>query len=302
MTAEARPHPRAGDTHADGTRVHCPDGGRGAMAMSISSRAVSPTVTAVSCAVAVAVALAPCPATASEPTTHVGPAVTITPSVNIAPSLTDALWYSSQFSPSSTVQAAALEYPGQLLSRGSRGETVAQVQSRLGIAADGEFGPRTESAVRSFQAGAGLVTDGIVGPLTWGALFGTSTAQPPEPTGGSGSLGTAAVAVAAQQIGKPYRYGGAGPNDFDCSGLIQYVYTQLGVSVPRTTYEQFDALPPVSRADVRPGDVIFFLDDQGQAYHDGLYAGGGQMIISRRPGTYVQYQLIWTDNYRIGRV
>ncbi len=266
------------------------------MVMSISGRAVSPTVTAFSCAVAVAVALAPRPATASEHAPRNGY------TENTVPSSTDAVWYTSSSSASSTVQLAALEYPGRLLGRGSRGEPVAEVQRRLGITADQDFGPVTESAVRSFQAGAGLVADGIVGPLTWSALFGTATAQPPGSTAGSNSLGAAAVAVAQQQIGKPYRYGGAGPNDFDCSGLIQYVYAQVGVSVPRTTYEQFDALRPVSRADVRLGDVIFFLDDQGRAYHNGLYAGGGQMIVSRRPGTYVQYQLIWTDNYRIGRV
>ncbi len=177
---------------------------------------------------------------------------------------------------------------------------MAQVQSQLGITADGVFGPRTEDAVLDFQFEAGLVTDAIVGPLTWGALFGTSTPRNPITT--SDSIGAAAIVIARQQLGKPYVYGGDGPDVFDCSGLIQYVFAQLGVSVPRTTYEQFDALAPVSRANARPGDVVFFLNDQGQAYHDGLYAGNGEMIVSRKPGTVVQYQKIWTDDYRVGRV
>ncbi|WP_165034971.1 C40 family peptidase [Candidatus Protofrankia californiensis] len=215
--------------------------------------------------------------------------------------MTNAILDTSTAQASATIQPVAQEFSGELLSLGSQGDAVAQLQSQLGILTDGDFGPQTESGVRSFQAGAGLVVDAVVGPLTWDALFGTSASQAPAP-GETSSVAAAAISIAEQQIGKPYRYGGSGPDDFDCSGLIQYTYAQIGLSIPRTTYDQFAALRPVSRADARPGDVIFFLDAEGQAYHDGLYAGNGQMIVSRHPGTYVQYQEIWTDDYRIGRV
>jgi cell wall-associated NlpC family hydrolase len=171
----------------------------------------------------------------------------------------------------------------------------------LGIVPDGDFGPSTTSAVRRFQRSAALVVDGIVGPATWSALMGATPTRP-DTAEDQHTLGAAAAATAAQQIGKPYRQGGAGPEAFDCSGLIQYVYAQLGVSLPRTTDDQFRALHPVAPAAAHPGDVIFFLNNDGEAYHDGVYAGDGQIIVSRHPGTFVQYQQIWTNAYRIGRV
>ena len=72
-------------------------------------------------------------------------------------------------------------YPGSYIRRGSTGSYVSQVQSQLnatigaGLAVDGDFGPKTEAAVKSFQSSRGLSVDGIVGPLTWGALFGSSS-------------------------------------------------------------------------------------------------------------------------------
>ncbi|ONH34679.1 NlpC/P60 family protein [Protofrankia sp. BMG5.30] len=360
--------------------------------MSISSRTVSPTITAVSCAVAVAVALTPHPAGAAIASAGGAPAATdaalgaLTTGQGSATTWTDGQESASgRQKPSSTRKRATgdrqrstgnrressnsrkestgdrqessgnewessgnewessdggwessagrQEFPGRSLRLGSQGDPVARLQIRLGIFADGRFGPRTARGVRTFQSGVGLTIDAVVGPRTWGALFGASaapavsapaSAQPVPallttpavaqtavastaaltvaPVGASTSVAAAAFAVAQQQIGKPYRYGAAGPNDFDCSGLIKYVYTQVGASVPRTTYDQFAALQPVSRADARPGDVIFFLDAEGEAYHDAIYAGNGQMIVSRRPGTNVQYQEIWSGDYRIGRV
>ncbi len=57
---------------------------------------------------------------------------------------------------------------------------------------------------------------------------------------------------------RPYRYGGTGPDAFDCSGLVNYAHRQLGVTVPRTAAEQFAAATPVPRRDLRPGDLVFF--------------------------------------------
>lgn len=66
----------------------------------------------------------------------------------------------------------SVPYPGYLIKRGSKGETVKIVQRKLGgLVIDGVFGPRTESAVKSFQKKHGLVVDGIVGPVTWNKLF-----------------------------------------------------------------------------------------------------------------------------------
>ena len=86
------------------------------------------------------------------------------------------------------------------LARGSVGDLVAEVQRKLGVAADGIFGPQTERAVRAFQARAGLASDGIVGPLTWSALFGANTvASLPS---GSERAGLVAVARTAVRVAR----------------------------------------------------------------------------------------------------
>jgi len=131
----------------------------------------------------------------------------------------------------------------------SKGEAVRRLQSALGVAVDGEFGPETESAVRRFQADHGLEVDGEVGPQTWGALgvHGAPELKPPawalphhstapgagaEPGGASSSTGdaegiVARVIAAANEIAtRPYVYGGGHGSfiseGYDCSGSVSY--------------------------------------------------------------------------------
>lgn len=89
------------------------------------------------------------------------------------------------------------------------------------------------------------------------------------------------VAFAQQQIGKPYEWAAEGPNKFDCSGLVQYVYKHFGLSVPRTTYQQVadKNLQTVQRKDLSPGDLIFsHWEGEGPNSHVAIYAGNGQVI------------------------
>src|SRR5690606_17875376 len=79
---------------------------------------------------------------------------------------------------------------------------------------------------------------------------------------------------AQSKIGAPYVYGAAGPNAFDCSGLVQWAYQQAGLSVPRTSYEQASAGRAVSISDLLPGDVVSFYDGS----HTGIYVGGGNVV------------------------
>jgi peptidoglycan endopeptidase LytE len=99
------------------------------------------------------------------------------------------------------------------------------------------------------------------------------------------SLGERAVHVAEGYLGVPYRWGGESPSGFDCSGLVQYVFSRLGVMLPRTSYEQYNAGRHITRADLEPGDLVFF-DGAG---HVGIYAGGGRFIHSPHTGTSVQF-------------
>jgi cell wall-associated NlpC family hydrolase len=66
-----------------------------------------------------------------------------------------------------------------------------------------------------------------------------------------------AVALARSRLGTPYVWGAAGPDSFDCSGLTQWVYAQLGISLPRTSQAQFNATMPVALEFLQPGDLLF---------------------------------------------
>jgi cell wall-associated NlpC family hydrolase len=92
------------------------------------------------------------------------------------------------------------------------------------------------------------------------------------------------VGIAMRYLGVPYVWGGASPRGFDCSGLVMYVYAQVGVSLPHYTGAQWNAGVPVSRGDLQPGDLVFF-DGLG---HVGIYIGGGQFIHAPHTGTVVQ--------------
>jgi peptidoglycan DL-endopeptidase CwlO len=118
--------------------------------------------------------------------------------------------------------------------------------------------------------------------LTPGA-GGTKQATDPLPTT---TQAEKAVAFAYAQLGCPYVYGGTGPCDdgFDCSGLTMEAWASAGVSIPRTSYEQWDDLTSVSEADVAPGDILVFLDGA----HVGIYVGGGKLIDAPQTGEDVE--------------
>lgn len=143
----------------------------------------------------------------------------------------------------------------------------------------------TALCLASSALGAGLVL---------GA--GPAAAAPISP-----ELGQRAVVLAAQEAGDPYVYGAAGPNAFDCSGLVQYVYGRLGVAMPRTSNAQYAATVPVSRADARPGDIVFYKDANGVIYHDGIYAGGGKMWAAPRTGQVVRLQDVYGSSWTVRR-
>ncbi|TWP35493.1 NlpC/P60 family protein [Leekyejoonella antrihumi] len=105
-----------------------------------------------------------------------------------------------------------------------------------------------------------------------------------------------AVGIAMRYIGVPYVYGGTSPAGFDCSGLTQYVYAQLGISIPRTASAQQASMQSVSNP--QPGDLVFF---GYPAYHVGIYAGNGEMIAAPKPGGSVQLQKIWDTPSGYGR-
>ena len=102
-------------------------------------------------------------------------------------------------------------------------------------------------------------------------------APPPSQYGG-------VVGEAMSQLGKPYVWGAAGPDAFDCSGLVAWAFAQLGVSVPHSSYALAGMGAPVSRDQLQPGDLVFF-DGNG---HVGIYIGGGQFVHAPHTGDVVK--------------
>jgi len=102
--------------------------------------------------------------------------------------------------------------------------------------------------------------------------------------------------VAQQYLGVPYVYGGATPAGFDCSGLVQYVYAQFGISLPHSSAAQGAAGTQIPESQAVPGDLVV-MDG-----HIGFYAGGGMILHAPYEGTVVRVQPIWTSDYYIVRI
>lgn len=103
--------------------------------------------------------------------------------------------------------------------------------------------------------------------------------------------------ILQQQLGKPYRYGSAGPNSFDCSGLVYYVYGKLGFSLPRTADAQSKVGTYVSKEELRYGDLVFFARDGINVNHAGIYIGSGNFIHAPQTGEVVKATTLETGYY-----
>ena len=115
--------------------------------------------------------------------------------------------------------------------------------------------------------------------------IGANGSSAPQPyTGPTSTQAGKAVAFAYAQLGKPYQWGATGPGSFDCSGLTQAAWAAAGVSIPRTTYEQWAALPHIATSAIQPGDLLYY-DGEG---HVAMYVGGGYIIDAPQTGMDVQ--------------
>ncbi|HUZ85268.1 MAG TPA: peptidoglycan-binding protein, partial [Gaiellales bacterium] len=190
---------------------------------------------------------------------------------------------------------------------GDRGPAVVRIQRMLGVAADGDFGPVTLAAVLRFQRSHGLVVDGQVGPFTIAALAHAGLRAAPAghhrrhhrrhhaPAPASAGLGARVVALAREELGVRYTWGGGSPaTGFDCSGLVEYVFARLEIALPHNAAAQYGYGSHVARDALRPGDLVFF-DGLG---HVAIYLGGGEVIAAPHTGTVVQITpLAWAGSY-----
>ncbi len=98
-----------------------------------------------------------------------------------------------------------------------------------------------------------------------------------------------AVAYAKAQVGKPYSYGGDGPDSFDCSGLTMMAWAQAGVSLPHSSSAQYGATRHISSGELQPGDLIFYYSPIS---HVAIYVGGGMQVAATHTGDYVRLQAL----------
>jgi cell wall-associated NlpC family hydrolase len=160
---------------------------------------------------------------------------------------------------------------------------------------DGRTGVQYVDAVRSQAANLGFIIPGTTLPGTQGAEH--------------------ALRIAMTTLGTPYVWGGESYEEggFDCSGLVQWAYNQIGAQLPRTAAEQFVATTRIDPRSVKPGDLIFFVNTYGVDQNDGariitteqrvvthvgIYAGNGLMLHAPQEGDYVRLANLNTSFWR----
>ena len=126
------------------------------------------------------------------------------------------------------------------------------------------------------------------------AIFSKTGSYPdvvlPEAT----NVGTTALRAALTQRGKPYVWGAAGPDSYDCSGLIMWAFAQEGISLPHYTGSLWNDGQHISRDNLEPGDLIFFDADIS---HVGIYLGNGVMVDAPHSGAVVRVEAVWWSQY-----
>lgn len=176
---------------------------------------------------------------------------------------------------------------------------------------DGAFGVGTEQAVRAYQAANGLEADGVVGQETFYSLTGQVLPTGPIRRFGNGgygsSVGTAQsstlanrlLGIASQYEGVPYVFGGTSPSGFDCSGFTRYVYSAVGVDLPRMADEQYGVGNDVAMSNLAPGDLVFFSTYAPGISHVGIYIGDNQFINASSDGVSVASlnSSYWSSRY-----
>jgi cell wall-associated NlpC family hydrolase len=218
-----------------------------------------------------------------------------------------------------------------VLSQDDTGPAVAVLESALDQPVDGEFTASTAEALSAAQQAAGLTVTGRTSRKTWKALklTGTPVCTPgsttptlprdwaeqqkvrkqvaqlaadllQQPGTTTSKIARKAVRFAKKQLGKPYLYGGAGPDAYDCSGLQMTSYLHAGLTLPRVAADQYAGSGPTVPLDqAQAGDLLFFASDvlkPATIYHVAMYLGGGDVLDAPHTGANVEIRKLWTTN------
>ncbi len=182
----------------------------------------------------------------------------------------------------SLMMSSSVTFASGELVMGDQGTEVAEVQGQLvqrgyDVMTDGDFGPATVEAVKSFQETNGFKADGMIDSVTFRALVGRDL--PENLSHGSNYISRRIVNTSMQYIGVPYVFGGNNPRTgLDCSAYVKLVYSQVGINLPRTADAQYEVGTPIATPDLLPGDAVFFETYAPGASHVGIYIGDGNFI------------------------
>ena len=179
---------------------------------------------------------------------------------------------------------------------------IADVQARIALIQARFTAPAARGSATAF---AGAMATAQNAPMSLDGLGYTldtpSVFAPPASGGATGASGNDVIAAAKKYLGVPYVWGGTDPSKgLDCSGLVQRVYKDLGIDLPRVSRDQARAGTPVaSLAQAQPGDLIAF---GSPVDHIGIYAGNNKMIVAPSRGDVVKVQDIYREPTAIRRV
>ncbi len=171
----------------------------------------------------------------------------------------------------------------QLQAEEARRQAQIESQARARLAAQ-ERAAESASRAQAAQAVAAPDSSTAISPADSGEEF-IPTAAPSQYGG--------VVGIAMQYLGVPYVWGGMSPGGFDCSGLVAYVYAQVGVSLPHHAASIYSYGTPVSQSDLQPGDLVFYSG----LGHMGIAIGGGQYIHAPQTGDVVKISSIYRSGW-----
>ena len=184
-----------------------------------------------------------------------------------------------QFEPATFSQFAVNADPGQPLSPYDPADAIYTAAAMLcASGARGGSPAGLQNAVFAYNHAQWYVSE----VMAWAAKYATQ---------GGSHVVTTAITFAEQQLGKPYQWGAAGPDAYDCSGLVYAAYAAAGIHIARTTYQWQQDGPVIPLSQIQPGDLLFSAGSDGTAADPGhvvMYLGNGQVIQAKQTGEPVQ--------------
>jgi cell wall-associated NlpC family hydrolase len=195
-----------------------------------------------------------------------------------------------QFEPATFAEFAVNADPGQPLSPYDPADAIYTAAAMLcANGARGGTPAGIEQAIFAYNHAWWYVSQ----VMAWAARYATQ--------GGSHVVATA-IAFAMAQLGKPYQWGAAGPDSYDCSGLVYAAYAAAGIRIARTTYQWQQDGPVIPLSQIQPGDLLFSAGSDGTASNPGhvvMYLGGGQVIEAPQTGQDVQVDPVDLDSVTV---